>query len=138
MNSPTLPTLAPARREPSMRALLAGAALLSVALWYIPGAHLALYPIRLFVTFIHEGGHALMTLVTGGHVQFITVAPDTSGLTMSAGGLQGLIYMAGYVGATAFGALCLQLSRRRSGGKRGLYLLAGVVLAITLLWISPF
>jgi hypothetical protein len=120
-----------------MRALLAGAALLSVALAYIPGAHLALYPLRLFVTFVHEGGHALATVLTGGQVQYVTVSPDGSGLTMSLGGIFALISMAGYVGATAFGAFCLQLSRRHHGGRHGLVLLAATIFLITGLWVSP-
>jgi len=140
MNSgfpPTITSGTPPSRPSSSRALLAGATLLSVALWYLPIAEFALYPLRLFVTFVHEGGHALVTVLTAGHVGYVTIAPDGSGLTMSQGGLFAFISMAGYVGATAFGAFCLHLSRRKDGGRQGLVLLAVTVLLITGLWINP-
>lgn len=137
MNSPTLTPTPAQRREPSVRGLLALAVLATVALWYIPGAHVALYPIRLFVTFIHEGGHALVTVLTGGQVDRVAIAPDGSGVTWSADGIFALISMAGYVGATAYGAGCLHLSRLRNGGKKGLVLLAATVLLITALWVKP-
>jgi hypothetical protein len=44
--------------RPQVRTLLVAVAL-SVLLWFIPFAEVLTYPFRLFVTFIHEGGHAL-------------------------------------------------------------------------------
>lgn len=111
--------------------------LLSVALWYIPGAHILAYPLRFFTTIIHEGGHALATLLSGGSVQRIAVFQDTSGVTLSLGGWPLLIYMAGYLGATLFGAVCLLLGRRPGMGKGGLVLMASIVLLITGLWMRP-
>jgi hypothetical protein len=137
MDTPTLTGGAPSSRN-SQRALLATAALVSVALWFVPFAQYLLYPIRIFVTLIHEGGHAVATVLTGGSVAWITVDPDTSGLTQSLGGVFGLIAMAGYVGATAFGAFCLQLSRSRRGARSGLVLLGAITLLVTGLWVRPF
>lgn len=117
------------------RRLLIGATLLSVVLWYIPGAELLTYPIRLFVTLIHEGGHAAMTLLTGGQVERIALDSGANGLTLSLGGLPFLIYMAGYLGTTVFGALSLQIARRPGNGPIALSVMAGVVLALTLLWV---
>ena len=45
------------------------AALISIALWFIPFAEILSYPFRIFVTFIHEGGHALAALITGNSVR---------------------------------------------------------------------
>ena len=42
--------------------------LLWVASWYIPLVGYVVYPLRLFATFIHEGGHALATILTGNSV----------------------------------------------------------------------
>jgi len=64
-------------RPQAMTLLLA--AILSIALWFIPFAEVLSYPFRIFVTFIHEGGHALAALVTGNSVQSLSVAMNGSG-----------------------------------------------------------
>src|SRR5436190_16779784 len=100
-------------RPQAMTLLLA--AVLSIALWFIPFAEVLTYPFRIFVTFIHEGGHALAALVTGNSVASLSIATNASGETYTTqGGLfsQVLISSAGYIGATAFGALLLILIRK--------------------------
>src|SRR5262245_15248150 len=99
--------------RPQVQLLLLASAI-SIALWFIPFASWLVYPIQLFVTFIHEGGHALAALLTGGSVHSLSVAPDGSGMVMSSSGstLSMMITSsAGYVGAIAFGALLLYLIR---------------------------
>jgi hypothetical protein len=132
------PTSGGPRRLQSERWLLVAATLVSLALQYIPGAQLALYPIRLFVTIIHESGHAAMTLLTGGAVTGMAIHPDGSGVTYSLGGLIFLIYMAGYLGATAFGALAMQMCRRSGNGKNALLFLSAITLVATGLWMRPW
>jgi hypothetical protein len=91
------------------------AATISVVLWFIPYAEFLTYPFRIFVTFIHEGGHALAALLTGNSVASLSVATNASGETYtSQGGLisQMLISSAGYLGSMAFGALLLVLIRK--------------------------
>src|SRR5512138_2080710 len=94
-----------ARHQP--RVLLLAGAVASVVLWYLPGAGVVLYPLRLFVTLVHEGAHALATVLTGGSVDSITIWPSGSGLTMSVGGSPVLVLMAGYLGTALAGAGCL-------------------------------
>ena len=94
--------------------LLLIATVLTIALWFIPFADYLVYPIRLFVTFIHEGGHALAAVLTGGSVQSLTVSPDSSGLVKaySDGSIGTLIFSsAGYLSAMAYGVLLLALIR---------------------------
>jgi hypothetical protein len=91
------------------------AATISVVLWFIPFAEFLTYPFRIFVTFIHEGGHALAALLTGNSVASLSVATNASGETYTTqGGLisQVFISSAGYVGTMAFGALLLILIRK--------------------------
>src|SRR6266404_6594285 len=91
------------------------AAGLSIALWFIPFAEILSYPFRIFVTFIHEGGHALAALLTGNSVQSLSVAMNASGETYTTqGGMfsQMFVSSAGYLGAMSFGALLLVLIRR--------------------------
>ncbi len=95
--------------------LLLVATVITIALWFIPFADYLVYPIRLFVTFIHEGSHVLAALLTGASVQSLTVSSDGSGMVQSATGnwLSVLITSsAGYLGTTAFGVLLLVLIRR--------------------------
>ncbi|MFM9903384.1 MAG: M50 family metallopeptidase [Pyrinomonadaceae bacterium] len=104
--------------------LLLVATLLTIALWFIPYAEYLVYPIRLFVTFIHEGSHALMAVVTGGSVQSLTIASDGSGVVFSApSGFIGqmLTSSAGYLGTTVFGVLMLILIRRSVSPHRVLF-----------------
>jgi len=91
------------------------AATISVLLWFIPYAEFLTYPFRIFVTFIHEGGHALAALLTGNSVESLAVHINGEGLTMrTKGGIisQVFISSAGYLGSMAFGALLLILIRK--------------------------
>ncbi|HVS21888.1 MAG TPA: M50 family metallopeptidase [Pyrinomonadaceae bacterium] len=100
-------------RPQAMTLLLA--AVLSIALWFIPFAEILSYPFRIFVTFIHEGGHAVAALLTGNSVQSLSVAMNASGETYTTrGGVfsRMLVASAGYLGAMTYGALLLVLIRR--------------------------
>src|SRR2546421_12938371 len=91
------------------------AAILSIALWFIPFAEILSYPFRIFVTFIHEGGHAIAALITGNSVQSLSVAMNASGETYTSQGgtfSQMLVASAGYLGAMTYGAILLVLIRK--------------------------
>jgi hypothetical protein len=101
--------------RPQVTTLLLATAL-SLCLWFLPYAEILAWPFRIFVTFIHEGGHALAAFVTGNSVQSLSVSPDGSGMVYStdAGPLSSMfVASAGYLGAMTFGALLLWLVRRR-------------------------
>jgi hypothetical protein len=93
------------------RYLLLWATLATVALWFIPYGSLLLYPLRLFVTFVHEGGHALAATLTGGTVVSLSVHPSGSGLTqtMQSPLWAWLTLSGGYLGTAIFGGLLLQV-----------------------------
>jgi hypothetical protein len=109
------------------RLLLASA--LSVVISLIPIISLLLYPLRLFVTFIHEGSHALAATLTGGQAFQINVMPDASGVTYTTGGWPPIIVMAGYIGASAYGAAMLTLARR-PGTARIVLGVSGAIVAL--------
>lgn len=121
------------------RTLLLWATLITLVLNFVPYASLALYPLRLFITFVHESGHALAFITAGGDVQSLQVHLDTSGVTYGHYGLHSAWYVlsGGYLGTTLFGALMLQLGRVRIKGSAGRLALAVMGIAvgvITLLW----
>lgn len=135
----------PARLHPLVRSrlLLFSATAITILLLFMPYAQQLLYPLRLFVTFIHESGHALATVLTGGRVEYIRIAPSGSGVTISrvAPWAEGIVDSAGYLGATLFGAMLLQvgrLARWRQAGRAVLYTVGFYLLAVVLLWCNPF
>ena len=90
-------------------AWLAAIALVSVLFWLSP----VLAPFKIFVVFIHETGHALATLLTGGRVLSMVVTPWQSGYVESLGGNALIIASAGYIGSALFGGIMLSLSGRK-------------------------
>lgn len=121
------------------RWLLLFATLATVLLWFVPDSNYLLYPLRLFVTYIHESGHAVAALLSGQTVYSLRVNPNASGVTMTSGSpfWNWLTLSGGYLGAILFGALLLQvgrLGRWRNAGKVSLYAFAAYLLTITLLW----
>jgi hypothetical protein len=122
--------------RPQVRTLLIAAAV-TIALWYIPFLSVLSYPFNIFVTFIHEGGHALAALLTGNSVASLSVATDGSGLTYTTtGGLlsQTIVSSAGYLGAMAYGALLLFLIRRAVAARYVLIGSGAFILALTLVF----
>lgn len=112
------------------------ATLLTVVLSLIPYADILVYPIRLFVTLIHESGHALATVLTFGDVKGLTVSPDESGLTWSQGGFRPLISSAGYLGSMLFGAGLLLLAQRESYARNLLYACGALVFGVTFFFVN--
>ncbi|MDE2854507.1 MAG: M50 family metallopeptidase [Chloroflexota bacterium] len=97
-----------------------------------------LWPVRLFVTFVHEAGHSLAALITGGQVLEFTVSPDGSGYARTAGGYTALILPAGYLGAALFGSALFFLTSRYPKWTRGLSVFLGLaVIILTLLFAAP-
>src|SRR6185503_6279961 len=127
--------------RPQAMTLLVAAAL-SILLWFIPFAEILTYPFRLFVTFIHEGGHAIAALLTGNSVGSLSVALNASGETYTTkGGLfsQVLVSSAGYLGSMAYGSLLLVLIRKAVAARVVLIGSAAIVFALTIIYglLSP-
>jgi hypothetical protein len=98
-------------------------------LWRVPHVQALVYPFRLFATFVHELGHGLTALLTGGGFEHFVVRTDLSGTAWSAGGIRWLVISAGYVGCALFGNLLILLSARGASG--GIVLRAlGVLLGL--------
>jgi len=117
--------------------LLLTAALISIVLWFIPFAEIVTYPFRIFVTFIHEGGHALAALLTGNSVESLSVATNASGETYtSQGGVfsQMLVASSGYLGSMAFGAALLVMIRKAIAARVVLIGSAVLVFALTVIY----
>lgn len=139
------------RREPtdySSPLFLVLASVISVLLWVVPPdwpiqwpfgltlGSIILYPFRIFVTFVHEAGHALTSILTQGSVDRVIVHPNASGETHTRGGVEILIASAGYLTSCGYGSLLLSLSRRGRNAEKLLFLNALLVLAITVCFLG--
>jgi len=89
--------------------LLALASVLVYVLWNVEALSFLTYPLRLFVTYVHEAGHSIAALLTGGEVIGFRVNSDGSGLATTRGGSRVVILPAGYIGAAFFGAALFYL-----------------------------
>jgi hypothetical protein len=96
--------------KPRTRRLLLplGLALLFVVFFDSP----ATYPFRLFVVFLHEIGHAVAAVATGGSVVSIGLSANEGGVCLTRGGVPFVVLNAGYLGSLLFGALFLLLGAR--------------------------
>ena len=95
-------------------------------LWNVPALDFIVYPLRLFVTYVHEAGHSLAALLTGGEIIGFLVSPNGSGLATTAGGSRAIILPAGYLGAAFFGSMLFYLINRMSRMANGLATALGV------------
>lgn len=115
-------------RQRSLIIALIAFALAFIA-WNLPQLDFVLYPLRLFVTFVHEAGHGLAALVTGGSIDRLVVYPNSSGVATTIGGSRALILPAGYLGAAIFGAVLFYLANTFFFS-RTLSFVVGVMVAI--------
>lgn len=118
-------------------AVLLTAAAISIVLWFVPFAEILTYPFRIFVTFIHEGGHAIAAVLTGNSVESLSIATNASGETYTTkGGLFSQVFVssAGYLGAMAYGALLLVLIRKAIAARVVLIGSAVLIFGLTVIY----
>ncbi|MBI2943067.1 MAG: M50 family metallopeptidase [Candidatus Wallbacteria bacterium] len=101
-----------------------------LAAWFLWETPLV-YPVRLFSTMCHESGHALAALATGGRVGSIQVAPNTAGLTTTAGGFPLAVVSGGYLGSVFFGCGIIMLASDRRFSRYVLESLGALFLVLT-------
>lgn len=102
---------------------------------FVPVVGAVLLPLRYLNTHLHELGHALMALGTGGQVERIVVYGDGSGVTPVAGGILPLVASAGYLGAAAAGAALVWSMRTERGARAALGVLGIALLLSQLLFV---
>lgn len=112
----------------------------SVILSKIPGAEIFFTPLNQFTTLVHEMGHAVATVLTGGHVASLTIVADGQGhggITQSYGGIRFITTQAGYLGTAIFGCFLVWLSQFHKLSK-GILVGIGSLIAIASVWfIAP-
>ncbi len=124
------------RRRALVMALVAGVVV--YILWNVPALEFIVSPLRLFVTYVHEAGHSLAALLTGGQVHGFLVSPDGSGLATTAGGTRAIVIAAGYLGAAFFGAALFFMVNRLPRAADAIAFALGLgMIAFTVLFARP-
>lgn len=106
----------------------------------IPYWDFVIYPINLLVTFLHEFGHAFFALITWWSVHEIEVNADGSWLATTSGWWQVFILMWWYIWSALFWNLLLRiwLQDKKNVSEKTLYILAGILVWVSLMWFSGF
>ena len=73
---------------------------------------LFVYPLKIFVVFMHEVSHGLAAIVTGGRIVEIQINPQQGGHALTQGGSRFWTLTAGYLGSLLWGGLILLLAAR--------------------------
>jgi hypothetical protein len=133
MQLPTPQPTPASTTHPPVLLPLAAAMVAFVLPWLGPLA----YPFRLLTTIVHELGHGLAAMLTGGSFLRFVVFPNGSGLAYTAGGNPWLIIPAGYLGAALFGAALIMLGRSPQVSRATLALLGGALSLLTLRYALP-
>jgi hypothetical protein len=95
------------------------------------------FPLKIFVVFLHELSHGLAAVLTGGSIVRIELSPDEGGLCTTLGGWPFVITSAGYLGSLLFGASFLVAGGRARPAVQGLLvgLTGAAVLGGTVSWV---
>ncbi len=94
-------------------------------------------PFVMLSTWVHELGHGLGAIVSGGRFESMVITPGLSGLahTFSGSNFERIIVLlGGLLGPSIAGAIMLIMSRRLGLNRLALFLLAGALLATVVLW----
>jgi hypothetical protein len=120
-------------------ALLVGFVVLSMILREVPILDLLFKPLDTFEVAVHEMGHALACIATGGHVDGMTIVSDGAGhggLTFCKGGMPFIYTQAGYMGEALFGCSLILLSRYPNLA-RAILIFIGVAIGLGSLFLMP-
>ncbi len=101
-------------------------------LWHTP----VVYPLKVFVVFLHEISHGIAAVATGGSIQAITLSPRLGGACYCPGGNAFITLSAGYLGSLMWGGLILEGARK--AGRKADRITSGIgigTMILTLLFV---
>lgn len=105
--------------------------------YLLPSFYFIFYPITLLVTFLHELGHVIAALLTGGSVLSLNINPNGGGFAITAGGVRGIVLLGGYIGSALLGNFLLYIAVVRERFVKHVALLLSIVMVFTsLFWFS--
>jgi hypothetical protein len=117
--------------------LIGLAALTTLLLAVLPWLGPINYSLRLLITTVHELGHGLAAILTGGDFARFVVYPDGSGVAFTAGGWRFVVIPAGYLGAALFGAFLITLGRNQRRSRMALAVIGVLLILLSLRFGIP-
>lgn len=117
--------------------LIGLAGLTAFLLAVVPFIGLINYPFRLLLTMVHELGHGLAALVTGGEFIRFEIEGNGSGRALTAGGWRFVIIPAGYLGVALFGAVLILLGRSHRWSRGAMVIIGGALIVLTVRYGLP-
>ncbi|MGZ3443888.1 MAG: M50 family metallopeptidase [Polyangia bacterium] len=125
----------------SRRALIFAAAIAWLLEHVVPFGRLVLYPFTLLATWVHETGHGLAALATGGQFLRLVIFADASGFAEARVGsptASAIMSLGGLWAPPLVGALLLAVARGPRRARVALASLAALMLVTLALWVrSP-
>ena len=98
-----------------------------------------LYPITLLVTFLHEFGHGVGAIITGGSVAGLQISRDGSGYCQTMGGNPAVVLMGGYIGSAILGNILFYIGAKMPNVHRiTLAFLGGLMLFVGVFWFETW
>lgn len=105
------------------------------ALWFLWDTRI-LYPLKIFVVFLHEVSHGIAAIIGGGSIQRIEISPNQGGVCYCGGGIRFLTLTAGYLGSLLWGvAMLLVVGAKRIWHVVSLAGLGVLVVTVSLLYV---
>lgn len=118
------------RAQPQVTwSLLAGILVYFVALWWFWDSSF-IYPVKIFVVFLHEVSHGIAAVLTGGFIQKIVLEPAQGGACYCPGGSAFLTLTAGYLGSLLWGCLLVIVGLKLGRWSRSTAGVIGVATAL--------
>ena len=118
---------------------LAGAAALTLALYFIPQLDVLARPLSLLSTVVHELGHGVTALLLGGDLHRLYVWPDGSGVAQYSGNFgrfaRASTAAGGLLGPPIAALFLFLASRNAPSARRALAVFALLLMVSLLLWV---
>lgn len=124
-------------RPTSRGALLLAFAASFVIGSFVPFGRYLLYPFTLMATWVHEMGHGIGALVSGGRFESLDVFADASGLahTASTASADGFVCASGLLGPPIAGAAILAFARGPRRARLLLAIFAAAMIVSLAIWV---
>ncbi|HZE38183.1 MAG TPA: M50 family metallopeptidase [Stackebrandtia sp.] len=133
------PATSPSPQRPQLvpRLSLIAAALVILVVWHaFPWGPEVLYPFTLFSTWVHETGHGLTALASGGVFDRLLIFPDASGLAYTAAppGAAAAVSLGGLLAPPVAAAVMLWIARTPHRAQFVLMSLSALIILSLVLW----